>query len=358
MPPLFRSTSVTMKDEETRDRRRDLLWAMPASLLFHALFIALLVNGLPRSLQQPQQEQAVNVALVPPPDQPNPKPAPVPSPKEAKAEKPPVLKAEQPPPPEKQPPKPAPIEVLKPVFQFGDKDTGPRKSLDGGSTQDGSPSPAKDDVPKPPAPAQEAEKPTTEAKDAASEREAEKQEIAAPAVSAAPSDDRAIALPTSAEAPQPRPTNMPKRSPAKVSTYGSGNATWPRSTDVATSQRYSSLPGVRRLYSQGATGDALATAAMGGMPRDKRAATLCASELQQQLQGASYFPDLVPMVPLKAGNTLDVPETAFHAGTGWYGLSFRCEVDTTATRVLSFAFRVGTAIPPDEWARLGLPIRY
>ncbi|MHA6643445.1 DUF930 domain-containing protein [Mesorhizobium sp. A623] len=358
MPPLFRSTSVTMKDE-TRDKRRDLLWAMPASLLFHALLIALLVNGLPRSPQQPEQEQAVNVALVPPPDQPKPKPAPVPPPEEAKAEKPPEPKAEQPPAPEKQPSKPASIEVLKPVFQFGDKDTGPRKSLDGGSTQDGSPSPAKDNAPKPPAPAQEAERPTTEAKDDAAAEGAEKQAMATPAMPAAPSGDSEIALPASVEAPQPRPTNVPKRNSAKVSTPGSGNATRPRSKDVAaaTSQRYSGLPGVRRLYSQGATGNALAMTSMAGMPRGKRAATLCASELQQQLQGASYFPDLVPMVPLKAGNVLDVPETAFHAEAAWYGLSFRCEVDTDATKVLSFAFRVGTTIPSDEWARLGLPVR-
>ena len=97
---------------------------------------------------------------------------------------------------------------------------------------------------------------------------------------------------------------------------------------------------------------------MASIPRGKRAATLCASELQQQLQSASYFPDLVPLIPLKEGNILDVPETAFHAGAAWYGLSFRCEVDTDATKVLSFAFRVGSTIPPDEWTRLGLPDRY
>jgi hypothetical protein len=356
MPPLFRSTSVTMK-EETRDRRRDLLWAMPASLVLHGLIIALLVYGLPKSFQQPQQDQAINVALVPPPDQPKPEPAPAPPPKEAKAGKPPEPEIEKPL-PEKQPPKPASIEDLKPVFQFGDKDTGPRKSLVGGSMQDGSTSSAKGDDPKPPAAAQDAERPTTEAKDTAAAQGAEKQ-AAAPTVPAASSSDGAIALPAFTDAPQPRPTNVSKRSPSKVSTDGKGNATGPRSTDeaVATSQRYSGLPGVRRLYSQGATGDALATTSIAGVPRDKRAAKLCASELQQQLQGASYFPDLVPIVPLKVGNILDVPEAAFHTGKTWYGLSFRCEVDTSATRVLSFAFRVKTAIPRDEWARLGLPIR-
>lgn len=385
MPPLFRSTSVKMKDE-TRDRLRDLLWGLPASLILHALIVALLVYGLPTTPRPPQEEQAVNVSLVPP-DQPKPK-APVPSPREAKAEKPPERKVEKPPeqnvekppPPEKQPRKPSPIEVLKPVFQFGDKDTGPRKSLDGGSAQDNSPPRARDDDSKPsvvpkdaedkfaaPAdseeqadaakdaePAQDVEKQATATQEAdkpeAVGHDADKQTAAAPTVPAAAGSNGDIELPASVEAPKPRPANAPKPRSARR----------PGSTDVAvaTSQGVSGLPGVRRLYSQGATGDALATTSMAGVPRDKRAAKLCASALQQQLLDASYFPNLIPLVLLKAGNILDVPEAAFHTGTTWYDLSFRCEVDTDATRVLSFDFRVGTAIPREEWARLGLPIRH
>ncbi|RUU25033.1 hypothetical protein EOC93_33830, partial [Mesorhizobium sp. M6A.T.Ce.TU.002.03.1.1] len=77
-------------------------------------------------------------------------------PQETKVEKPPEQKVERPRPPEKRPQKPSPVEVLKPVFQFGDKDTGPRKSLDGGSALDNSPSPAKDDS-KPPVVPKQAE---------------------------------------------------------------------------------------------------------------------------------------------------------------------------------------------------------
>ncbi|WP_343044839.1 DUF930 domain-containing protein [Allomesorhizobium camelthorni] len=353
---------------------------MPASLILHALIIALLVYGLPTTPPPPQEEQAVNVSLVPPPDRPKPKPAPVPSPREAKAEKPPERKVEKPPPPEKQPREPSPIEVLKPVFRFGDKDTGPRKSLDGGSAQDNSPPRAGDDDSKPsvapkdaedeftaPAdaeeqadatkdaePAQDVEKQATATQEAdkheAVAHDADKQTAAALTVPAAAGSNGEIELPTSVEAPKPRPANASKPRSARR----------PGSTDVAvaTSQGVSGLPGVRRLYSQGATGDALATTSMDGVPRDKRAAKLCASALQQQLLDASYFPDLVPLVLLKAGNILDVPEAAFHTGTTWYGLSFRCEVDTDATRVLSFDFHVGPAIPRGEWARLGLPIRY
>jgi len=389
-----------MKDE-TREQRRTLLWAIPASLILHALIAAFLVYGLPTPPEQPQEEQAVKVALVPPPDQPKPAPKPpeAKKPPEPKVEKPPEQKVEKPPEPRKPPSqeKPSPFEILKPVFKFGDKDAGPRKSLDGASAQDNSPSPAKDKDSKPPVEPKEAEakpaappdsekqpdtpkvdeKPATAAKDEPAQekpatspqdtasKEADKQQAGAhdadkqtPAPEtplAAVGGDGEIALPASAEAPKPRPENAPRSGPAKVAKSGSGSTGRPSSTDVASAK--SGLPGVRKLYSQGATGDPLATTSMADVPRDQRGAKLCASALQQQLLDASYFPDLVPMVPLKAGNVLDVPNAAFHAQT-WYGLSFRCELDSDVTTVLSFTFRVGAPIPPDQWLRLGLPMRF
>ncbi|WP_136620421.1 MULTISPECIES: DUF930 domain-containing protein [Mesorhizobium] len=347
---------------ETGERRRNLLWGIPASLILHALVAALLVYGLPVPPQQPQEEQPVNVALVPPPEQPKPKPAPVPPPK------PPEPKVEKPSPPEKQVSKPPSVEVLKPVFQFGDKDSGPRKSLDGGSAKDDSPSPAKDDVSKPPVvpkpaenksaePTQDAEKQETPTQEMDKQQADKQQPEASPTPLAAGEGE--IELPASAEAPKPKPASTPKPSPSKVSKSGSGGAGKPSPKDVAVakSRTYSGLPGVHRLYSQGATGDALATTSMDGVPRGKRAAQLCASALQQQLLDASYFPELIPSVPLRAGNILDAPDVAFRTTTTWYHLGFRCEVDTDATKVLSFNFRVGPVIPPDQWVRLGLPVR-
>ncbi|TRC88074.1 DUF930 domain-containing protein [Mesorhizobium sp. WSM4310] len=350
-----------MKDE-ARERRRYLLWGIPASLILHVLAAALLVYGLPVPLQPPREEQPVNVAIVPPPDQPKPKPVPpAPKPPEPKVEKPPEQKIEKQLPSEK----PPPGEVLRPVFQFGDKDTGPRKSLDGTSAQDSSPSPAKDDDPKPPVGPKPADsQPVTPAdaeRQAASSAEMDKQQAAkqepdkqaalddakqqggAPAPLAADSGGE-IELPTSAEAPKPKPANAPKPSPSSVSKSASRND--------------SGLPGVRRLYSQGATGDALATTSMGGVPRGQRVAKLCASALQQELLDASYFPKWVPSLPLKVGNILDAPDVAFSTTTTWYHLGFRCEVDTDATRVLSFNFRVGVPIPPSDWEGLRLPSPY
>ena len=361
---------------ETSERRRTLLWALPASMILHALIAALLIYGLPTPPEQPQEEQPVNVALVPPPEAPKPKPAPTPPPPQPEATKPPEQKVEKPA-PEKLPP----IDVLKPVFQFGDKDTGPRKSLDGGSAQDNAPSKGNDSKPttndaesKPVQPAEPTkidEKPETAAKETepsqekqatqdTSKPEADKQEApdadkqasAAAAPLATLGDDGEIELPASAQAPRARPENVPKSSPAKVAKSGGAIAGEPRDVAAATSQAYSSLPGVRKLFSQGATGDMFATNSMADVPRDQRVARLCASVLEQELSDASYSPQLIPSIPLKAGNVLDAPDTAFRTTTAWYHLSFRCGIDTNATRVTSFAFRVGAAATPEESAFL------
>ncbi|MBL8582101.1 MAG: DUF930 domain-containing protein [Rhizobiaceae bacterium] len=394
-----------MKDE-TSDRGRYLLWAVPASLILHALAAALMVYGQARPPRQPLQEQAIDVALVPPPDPPKPKPAPAPPAQVPKAETPPEPKpeppaepsAEKPPPPEEQLPKPPQIEVLKPVFRFGEKDSGSRESPDGGSAEDSSPAPMKENDPKPSvAEKKSAESPDSgepadatkdtdkeeaarrdagdtrdlqqeatseqgdleQAKEEAEANDAGKESDASPRPLAADGGDAEVQLPASAGAPTPRPATPPKPSPTRYSKTGSRNVNVASSAaaTASTSGGYSGLPGVRKLNSRRNSGDALAVTSMGDMPRDQRAARLCASELQQQLQSASYFPDLVPLVMLKAGNVLDVPDAAFRTRTRWYGLAFRCGVDADVTRVLSFTFQVGEAIPPEQWERLGLPVR-
>ena len=377
-----------MKDE-AQEWRRNLLWGIPASLILHVLVVALLLYGIPMPPQQPQEEQPVNVAIVPPPDQPKPKPVPPPPPK--KAEEPPEQKVEKPP---EQPPKPVNIPVLKPVFQYGEKDTGPEKSLDGGSAQANAPSPAKQATkprvePKPapsqsvptatpqqqtepskpdekPATASPDEKPAQSEEKQATEdtdkQQPEKQE-------AAPQTDemQAVPKPLAAEAggkpAPPPPAEKAKPKPAKPMKFKSAGAfkaprgkagrSSPTNNEVAGSPIYSGLPGVRKLYSQGATGDAFATSSMDNVPRDQRVANLCGNVLDQELQSADYTPKWVPTIPLKLGNVLNPPQAAFSTRTQWYNLNFRCEVDADATRVLSFNFRVGSLIPPGEWASRG-----
>ncbi|MGX5826305.1 DUF930 domain-containing protein [Mesorhizobium sp. 43Arga] len=375
-----------------REWLRNWRWALAASLILHALIVAFLFFGVPRSEQQPdQQEQPVNVAIVPPPEKPKPKPAPKPPEPtpDKKAEKPP----EQKPPPE--PPKPPDDHVLKRVFQYGQKDAGPEKSLDGSSAKPNTPSQAQDEVAKPPvtptpAPTQPApaatpqqkaepskpdEKPATvapdakpaqneekQATDAAEKQQPDKQELAPqPAEKQAVVTPKPLAAEAGGKPAPPASTGKAKPKPAKTLAFKParafkapiGNAGRSTNNDVAGSPIYSGLPGVRKLYSQGATGDAFATSSMENVPRGQRVANLCGNVLSQELQSADYSVKWVPTITLDKGNVLNPPLAAFSTRNTWYNLNFRCEVDADATRVLSFNFRVGSLIPPGEWASRG-----
>ncbi len=69
----------------------------------------------------------------------------------------------------------------------------------------------------------------------------------------------------------------------------------------------------------------------------------------------AYRPELLPSFRLKEGNVLTVNKAAFRAAGQWFDLRFRCEIDADATRVLSFAYEVGKAIPKSEWKGYGFP---
>jgi hypothetical protein len=243
--------------------------------VLHLFIAALLMFGLPVSLPQ-QEEEAISVELVPPPE---------PS-RNAKVEASPVL---------------------RPVFQFGEKDAGPQESPDGNGAKDGSASPT-------------------------APRDLDKRDLAQPPA--------VTTVKATNEAPQPGAPETPA----------------PRPEDAAKAQRASKLREAKILFSQRATGNPIATIAMGNVPRGVRAGRLCLTELREQLLHASppYFAEFLPFDQLKEGTVIENPSTAFRANRQWRDLSYRCEVDTNATKVVSFAFDVGNPVPPSEWKRRGL----
>lgn len=291
--------------DDGRDQRWLSGFALPLSFGLHLAIVTLLIVGLPRTLQQPEDDgQAINVDLVTPPEpvaSPKPKP---PAPAEKPAEKPP-----SPPPPgaDAPPPQQQPMPRLSPVVQFGERDEGPRKALNGSAAED-SEQPAPQKAPD--------EKASQE-----------------PDASPTPGKDAVLLLPEAVTKPGARPADTP----------GEGKA--PK------------LNKAKTLFSRSATGDTLATTAMRDLPRGVRATTLCVTELREQLLNASppYFPDVLPSQQLKEGTVIDAPGVAFRADGQWQELSYRCEVDAGATKVVSFAFRVGEPIPRSEWKQRGFP---
>jgi hypothetical protein len=309
MPPRFQPTSVRMKDE-TWDEHWVFRWALPASVVLHLLIPALLMFELPASLPQPQEEQAIKVDIVPPPKPPE-KPRAEPSPprQEPKPEKPQEVKAEKPPPANNSAPPQAPQPAVRSVVRFGEKDAGPRRSADGNNAEEGSASTTEQDVP-------------------------DKQDLAQPPALAAAEAKNQIAPPG-----EPR-TAAPK-------------TLAPKAADAAKVPKAPKLREAKRLFSRSATGDPIATTAMNGMPRGARGGELCVAELKLQLISASppYLVEQLPFVTLKTGTIIENADAAFHGNGQWRHLGYRCEVDTDATRVVSFAFGVGGPVPRSEWAR-------
>ena len=290
-----------------RDQRRVFRWALPASVVVHLVIVALLIFGLPASLSEPQKDEAISVDLVPPPKPPEKAKAEPPPPAEApKPEKQQEAKVETPPPTSNDAARPSP--ARRPVHQFGEKDAGPRESREGDSAEEGSQSPA-------------------------AARNPDKQQLAEPPALAAVGAMNQAPKPGAPETPAPKPADATKvQKPVK-------------------------LQKVKTLYSRAATGDPIAMTAMGNLPRGERVDQLCGTELGEQLAHASppYFAERLPKYLLNDVTVLEAHRGAFLANGRWYNVSFRCEVDADATKVMSFAFRVGDPIPRSEWKSRGLP---
>ena len=267
-------------------------WALPASVATHLLVIALLVYGLPQSPFTPQADDTVKVELVPPPKPPEQTEAPQPKQVNKKVV-----------PPAANPATRSTLNTMRPVMQFGDKDSGPRKSTDGNSAepeQAGSPDTKARDQPEPKPDAGKVE------------------------------DILAAAQKAGIAAADPvKPAEPAKSAP---------------------------LAEAKKLFSTAMTSNPVAMAAIGKIPRDRRGGILCGTELREQLIRSSppYFPDILPSAKLESGNVIDL-QAAFHSEDAWRTVSFQCTVDANATKVVGFAFTVGRSIPRSEWQRLGLP---
>jgi len=274
---------------QTGQASRKFRWGVPASVAVHALVIALVIFGLDLPLPERAPEpEAVDVEIVPPPEPQEAEPQEA-EPQEAEPPEPePAEQAE-----DEQPPPDAtetaqalpPLQVLRPVFEFGERDAGPRVAEDGNAPEEEQPPPAEEPEP----------------------------------VETDEESDVAAAIP--AEKP-PEP-----------------------------------LTEAKTLFSQSATEALSAMTAMNGMPRGERAGELCVTEMREQLRHAEppFWPDLLPSYRLGEGTVIEVRQAAFRAEGRWYDLAFRCELDAEITRVVSFAFDVGGAIPREQWKARGFP---
>lgn len=339
----------------------------------------------PETAPEPQQEQASAqpppppAAPEPPPPAPEaqPEPPPPPAGEEAQAEEPPAAAEEQQA-AEQAEQQPAgeegqgqsPLPVLRPVFEFGEKDGGPRIAEDGNAATDEEM--AAEEVP---------EEVTDEATEtaAAADGDAEAEQPAEELADGPSSETESDTPETEVAAGDPVPSDVEAPSVdfggASAALNGAGGtaddgkagilaAEKPKGegeqTEKPTDEPESKPPALKeakRLFSRSETNDAMAMTAMNGMPREMRAGELCATELREQLVRATprYRPEMIPSYKLPRGTVMDARRAAFRSGGQWYDLQFRCELDEKVTKVVSFAFEVGAPVPRSQWRERRFP---
>lgn len=368
-------------EKSSAGRWRKLGGGVVVSVLLHFVLLAMLLIKMPEPIAQPAPEESVTVEIVPPLEEPQAEPAkaeeaqPAPEPpadEQAEAPPPPPPQSvptpperpvEQPPaeqPPEEAAGEPAPtMPVLRPVIQFGEKDAGPRQDTSGNAVEEAA-KPAE-------VPPEESEPPTDKPESAPTEEE-NTAEADAPAGAPLPDDITvpeidAVATGDAGDEPIPAQQTadttvaLTQDTPAEKPEQPVAASEDPAAPVDEAVQPTTALDEVTTLYSTSLTEDPAAMTAMGDIPRPDRADQLCVTELREQLRNATpaYRPELLPSFQLKDGDVLTVNKAAFRANGQWFNLRFRCEIDPDATRVLSFAFEVGAAIPKSDWKRYGFP---
>lgn len=264
-----------------------------ASVFTHAIILALLIVGLPQSRLESEEPKSIQVELVPPKEkipqerQQKSRPAAEPASDLKK-----VATGDQ--------AKVKSLQMLRPVYKFGEKDAGSRAPVNGdaaGQAKVASASPSEEPVKK---------------------QDTLEQTVSAP------------------KAPKPDSVVVP----------------------ATTHKPLIPVETTKTIRSQPNHESPVATTAIGALPRGIRAGKLCVTELRRQLNNSAppYWPDLLPSYRLDKGNILQVRKGAFRAGARWYNLKFRCEIDEAATGVVSFGFDVGAAVPRVEWPSRGLPV--
>ena len=334
-------------------------WALPASAVVHVLVAALIIFGVPVSMPKPQEEEAVSVTIEPPQEEAASEPPPPPP-----AEEP----AQPPPPPAQEQSAAPPVPVLNPVVKFGERDAGPREALDGSAAEDDPLAPTQSPIADEKAATEEAsrESPAEDAPPPAATESAESTESTESTETAesdaAAQPDAPVEEDTGTGAPQlvasaaadkaaaPAASGAPAPDKAEVEEEKAEEKAMEATADPT-------LREVRTLFSRSSNLDAAATLAMANIPRGVRAGRLCATELRLQLQygPTAYTPEWLTSYKLDEGTVLSVRHGSFRAGGAWYNVSFECQVDPEATEVVSFAYRVGERLSPEEAKRRRVP---
>ncbi|AHK44719.1 MULTISPECIES: DUF930 domain-containing protein [Ensifer] len=166
------------------------------------------------------------------------------------------------------------------------------------------------------------------------------------------------AVPASeASLPVPEPQRENLKTPAKTTDERPrGNQPAPQAPGMVHAQN---------LYSAGILASPRSRQARKGLAQlapEERVVQLCNLEAMEQVHRwkADLDPDYLVAYALSgvkfSGETLKTNGGAFRSKRQWWRIAYSCSVTPDRTTVVGFDFKVGDAIPREQWQDLGLPI--
>ncbi len=288
--------------------RKDFSVGLLVSVLLHAVIAAVLLYNWEFEQQDPQAEEVVSVEVVPLPEQEAPQAPEEEAPQEETAEEPP------PPPPSQQSEEETaaaqPMEIFRPVFEFGDQESGPRQSLEGNSTSGDT----------------ESDEPGL-----ADEQLEE--------ITPAQSEDGAPAPPETPLTADTGDSTIEALIEAEI-TDESETEEKPETQP----ENNEELQQARTIFSQTDGEVASAMTAMANLPREVRGAQLCSTELREQLRHSSppVRPLSLPNYRFPNANGMRVTDGAFLTVNGWYSVDFVCVINDEGLKLKASLSRWAT----------------
>jgi uncharacterized protein DUF930 len=131
-----------------------------------------------------------------------------------------------------------------------------------------------------------------------------------------------------------------------------------RGSKQATAKRETNNPvRAKELFSPNSLADPRVKQAIGNLSTNERVVQLCKIEALDQIRRQRPDSDLLAYSPSKgivSNRGLDANGVAFRTRTNWYNVNFKCQVNAAATKVVSFSYVIGNAVPKSEWTARGL----
>ncbi|WP_157179401.1 DUF930 domain-containing protein [Phyllobacterium sp. YR531] len=134
------------------------------------------------------------------------------------------------------------------------------------------------------------------------------------------------------------------------------------SAETKPTEKPSNLAPAKQLFSEESLSSFRVRQSARKMSASDRIKQLCTIEALEQVrrQRPGSFPDL--LVPYSRSGerlsdyALNASGGAFRSRGDWYNINFKCTVDNSRSKVVSFSFAVGDAVPKSEWSGRGLLI--